>query len=758
MNDMRQFLFMGGTGALVVSTLVVLATMVICYWSWQRSGFSRTHGFQELLRVLIVILVAVLFNQPEYVEEFRPKEKPSIAIIYDDTVSMNTQDAFALQLPEELTARIAAANEGEGESSNDTEEKPNPNTAIQRSEAIKPLIAPELWNSLAEQFDVVIKPISAEGGASETNLNSPLSDAAQQTRNLMGVVLISDGDWNAGSPPVEAATRLRMKEIPVFTVTTGSASRLPDVELTSLDVPTFSVAGKVVRIPFTIDSALPREYLTTVTLTTSEGETLTKDVRVAAMGRTTDAITWKPISQGDYTVSLKIPLHADETIPENNEKSAPIAIRQEQLKVLVVESYPRWEYRYLRNALSRDPGVDVSCLLFHPGLSKPGGGSKDYIEQFPDSIEELAKYDVVFLGDVGVEEGQLDEENCRLIKGLVEQQASGLVFMPGWQGRHISLLSTELGELCPVVLDDAQPGGWGSRTPGHFELTERGRASLLTKLADTREENVQVWEDLPGFQWYAAVTRAKAGSEVLAVHGEISNEFGRLPLLATRTSGAGKVLFMGTDGAWRWRKGVEDKYHYRFWGQVVRWMAYQRNMAKGETMRLFYAPDQPERGQTMTLHAHVMEAGGEPLSSGDVVARIVAPSGETDTVRLMPEGTEWGVFRGQFEPKEGGAHQVTLACKQTGAQLETKFFVQGEALEVAGKPARPEVMEEIARVTKGKSVEPNEIGDVIESLAKLPMPPASIRRLQLWSHPLAVVLLVILLGAFWIWRKAAGLV
>ena len=45
---------------------------------------------------------------------------------------------------------------------------------------------------------------------------------------------------------------------------------------------------------------------------------------------------------------------------------------------------------------------------------------------------------------------------------------------------------------------------------------------------------------------------------------------------------------MGTDGAWRWRKGVEDKYHYRFWGQVVRWMAYQRNMAKGETMRLYY--------------------------------------------------------------------------------------------------------------------------------------------------------------------------
>ena len=73
-----------------------------------------------------------------------------------------------------------------------------------------------------------------------------------------------------------------------------------------------------------------------------------------------------------------------------------------------------------------------------------------------------------------------------------------------------------------------------------------------------------------------------------------------LGLIDTRTFGAGKVLFMGTDGAWRWRKGVEDKYHYRFWGQVVRWMAYQRNMAKGETMRLFYTPDQPQRRQTLT--------------------------------------------------------------------------------------------------------------------------------------------------------------
>ena len=220
-------------------------------------------------------------------------------------------------------------------------------------------------------------------------------------------------------------------------------------------------------------------------------------------------------------------------------------IREEQLKVLVVESYPRWEYRYLRNALSRDPGVEVSCLLFHPGLEKVGGGSQDYIQLFPEAIEDLATYDVVFLGDVGLDDDQLTEEQCELLKGLIEQQASGLVFMPGLQGRQFSLKGTALEELNPVVMDESQPGGWGSRTAGHFELTERGRNSLLTKLADNADENVQVWEDLPGFQWYAPVVRAKAGSEVLAVHNDMSNQYGRLPLLVTRTFGEGKVLFMG---------------------------------------------------------------------------------------------------------------------------------------------------------------------------------------------------------------------
>jgi len=280
----------------------------------------------------------------------------------------------------------------------------------------------------------------------------------------------------------------------------------------------------------------------------------------------------------------------------------------------------------------------------------------------------------------------------------------------------------------------------------------------LTKLADTQDDNAEVWEGLPGFQWYAPVLRAKAGSDVLAVHKDASNDSGRLPLLVTRTFGAGKVLFMGTDGAWRWRKGVEDKYHYRFWGQVVRWMAYQRNMAKGETMRLYYVPDQPRMHQVLALHANVMERSGEPLHGGEVTARITAPSGRSELVRFSSLGDEWGEFSGRYTPNEAGAHRVALFCKETSATLEASFFVQGAAAEPVGRPARPEVMEELARVTGGKVIEAGKVEDVVNSLAALPEPPPLVRRLPLWCHPVVAAALVGLLGVFWVGRKVIGLV
>jgi hypothetical protein len=187
-------------------------------------------------------------------------------------------------------------------------------------------------------------------------------------------------------------------------------------------------------------------------------------------------------------------------------------------------------------------------------------------------------------------------------------------------------------------------------------------------------------------------------------------------------------------------------------------MAYQRNMAKGETIRLYYSPDQPQLGKSVALKANVMEPGGEPLSKGDVSARIVAPSGRSQTIQFSSLGDEWGAFMGQYISDEPGRHEVTLSCRETGATLEASFFVQGAAKEPVGRPARPEVLEEIARVTRGQVIAVRQLDQIVQHLQNLPEPAPTIRRSQIWCHPLTAAIVVSMFGAFWVARKVVGLI
>ncbi len=715
------------------SVAVVLCAVVLGIITWRRSGYAAGVGWLELLRVLILVFVAISINQPEWREIFEPDEVPTLAVLTDVSASMDTADVV------------------------DPADRLSP--ALTRTAVAQRLAEDEGWGSLDEKIELLMETFSSSEtqAKSATDLNGALDKLLEQQSSLKGVVLISDGDWNIGESPAQAATKLRMRDTPVFALPIGSRERLPDIELASFDVPTFAIVEKAVRLPFSISSSLPTDYSTTIEVVTDSGEKLSHEVTVPAMGKVSDHILWKPQDAGEIQLTLTVPLNGAERDDKNNSITAPMVIREESLKVLLIESFPRWEYRYLRNALERDPGVEVQCLLFHPSIKNLGAG-RGYLEAFPEP-DVLTQFDVIFLGDVGLSDLMLSSEQCTAMRDHVANQAAGMVFLPGFRGYQHQLMETELADLLPVVLDNAQPRGWGSATPGQFELTDIGLRSLLTRLEDSDGANSDVWSSLPGFQWFAGVARAKAGSEVLATHSSETNRYGRIPLIVTKTYGTGKILFMGTDGAWRWRKGVEDKYHYRFWGQVARWMAYQRNMTSGETMRLFYSPDRPQTGDILTLNANVFSIGGEPLRTAKVIVQAQAPSGKISSIRLQPGGEDqWGLFSASFTPEEPGTYQMLMTCAENGATLETPINVQGSVRERIGQPARYDVLEEIASISRGKIIEELDVGKIIAEIAALPEPEPIERRLRIWAHPAWIGVIILLLTIFWIGRKAVGAV
>ena len=189
-------------------------------------------------------------------EEFRPEERPSIVVLYDDSKSMDTRD-------------VVQSTESVSGSSLST-----------RREAIARMIDPNSWSALRERMNVTVQAFATPEPGSRTDLYEPLAEAPEKFKNLLGVVLISDGDWNQGLPPVQAATKLRLKGVPVFSVPVGSSTRLPDIDLQSLGAH-LSPAGR--SHPFTWKHHAARECLTTVRLKI-DGDEISES-QDCAMGR-----------------------------------------------------------------------------------------------------------------------------------------------------------------------------------------------------------------------------------------------------------------------------------------------------------------------------------------------------------------------------------------------------------------------------------------------------------------------------------------
>jgi len=713
----------------MLAVAVCLLSATLSYIQWRRRGSGYRVMVMEALRLIIIALICMALFKPEIVREIPHVQPPEIVILRDASGSMQTRDV-----------------PGDGKA------------VLTRAGWLQANTQPDRWKPLAAKGKVSVENFSAptEAPGNGTDIDAAIEKVLGRSDNLKAVLLLTDGDWNMGDSPVVAATKCSARGIPVYSVGIGGETPLPDLVLQHTPTPAYGLLGDQITIPFKVQSYLPRMVETTMTLEDAHGVVAKKAVTIPAFGELSDSMVWTPSEAGDYNMEVKLPVEPDEAIADNNSQNFRIAVRTETLNVLVVESAPRWEYRYLRNALSRDPGVHVETLLLHPGMS-PGSG-RDYLPAFPSSKEQLSKFDVVFLGDVGLNGNELTTADLAGIRALVEQQGSGLVFLPGARGRELTLSSTPVGDLLPIEFDETKPEGNATASESRILLTSEGKGHLLTMLAPDEATNASIWKNLPGFYWSAAVKKSRPGAEVLAVHSIIRNESGHTPILVTRPFGNGKVLFMGTDGAWRWRRGVEDKYHYRFWGQVVRWMAHQRHLAAGERIRLSYSPENPRTGETVFLLATVFDASGFPIEKGTVSAQITSPDGAGERLELNSVPGGWGVFKTGFVPRKGGKYDVTITNESGGNPLTASIFVEEPTLEKVGQPGNFAVLREMAEITRGAAGGVSDLDAIIKKIALLPEPRPMEKRIRLWSEWWCGAAILFLLTVYWTVRKLSGMI
>jgi len=155
MTDFSGIRFFTTPSTVAVAILLVLATAAVSIVSWRRSGYAAGQGWLEALRLLIAAVVAVLLNQPEWVEERQPEGLPVVAVFHDASRSMDTTD-------------VSTPRGGR----------------MSRREAIATTATSTFWQPLEERFQVVVEPLSPAPPATGTDLATPLAEAADRLAAL----------------------------------------------------------------------------------------------------------------------------------------------------------------------------------------------------------------------------------------------------------------------------------------------------------------------------------------------------------------------------------------------------------------------------------------------------------------------------------------------------------------------------------------------------------------------------------------------
>jgi hypothetical protein len=615
-------------------------------------------------------------------------------------------------------------------------------------------------------FARVVRDLKTDGPESiATRLGDGLQRILDDFRGAppAAVILLSDGVTTEGPPLAEAAEEARRKGVPLFAVGLGRDSPPRDIELADVLVDDVVFANDLVSLQAQIKASGLEGQSAQVTLR-REGvaEPLAEQtITLPANGKTlTVRLVDRPNQPGEVKYVVEVAVRDDETNKQNNRRQRTVAVRDDKIRVLFVQGYPNYEFRFLKTLLERDRTIKLSTYL--------QDADPEYVEQdktalrnFPVDRVELFDYDVMIVGDV--DPRLLPRSVWQIIRAFVAEKGGGAAFLAGprffpWLYRDnvdvAAIVPIEIGSL-PIQprLPDAVTRGFVVRP------TPLGLQNPAFQLGDSPRETERIWSNLAPLYWLFPVEKLKPGAQVLAVGPPFPFPLphSALPVICFQYFGAGRVEFLAVDSTWRWRIGGGDAFFARFWGQTIRFLA-RGKLNQGRGAQLTTDRREYRRGEVAHLRARFLDPRLAPAGD-DVTVVIDSPGQDRRRVTLRRNTAAEGVFEASLPDLADGQYDVLLSEPQLpGAPPAARFTVVAPP----GEFARPEMdsaaLSAAAETTHGKFYT---IADADRILADLPagrrVPIENLPPLPIWNRWWLMTAFLGCLTLEWILRKRKGM-
>lgn len=635
--------------------------------------------------------------------------------------------------------------------------------------------------------------------------------------NLAGVVMLSDARNNGAQPPDDAARRLGLQGSPICPVLVGSAAGARDASLVEVSHPQSIFLGDRLRVRADIKVDRMRGREVKVSLLRGDKVMKTETLKVPEDAwRTSVRLDDTPEEKGIHAWKVRIDPMDGEQFAQNNEWAFDAAVSDDRTNVLLIDDQPRWEFRYLRNLFdSRDKSVQLQYVLLHPDIvadaaplpaipaaaGRPFGQSE--ATRLPATPEEWRKFDVIILGDVPPD--VMTPENWAILRDCVGNRGAMLIMVAGRNYLPHAFSNPAAKELVPVNYEPTTQAQDAGPEPAYrLALTAEGRQSPVFSQSLSGLENSRIWERMPVLRWRHAHGGAKEGSQVLAwaqpvaVDGqgmELPGDTGGASLTGsgadadTDPAGAllrrkaqesrnalvvasqvdlGKVVMLSFDQTWRFRYGVGDTYHHRFWGQLLRWGAGESLPSGTASVRLGTDLLTYEPGKPVTVRARLMDDQFRPLTTAKITASILK-DGQPLASRLLDYRKDsQGLYEATFEGLTGsGVHTVELSgpdVEKLAARDGLRTVQQKITLGATGNPVElgdltvdPEMATRLASLSGGSVTGLSDAASVMEKFGPGSTQVEEKKETSLWDNWIILALAIGAITTEWILRRRHAL-
>jgi hypothetical protein len=649
---MKRVIFESASEFVIVCLVVGFAYAAIQYYRNKHQPWANSLNWLLFgLRAALATFLCFLLMGPIVKQIKNLYEKPQFVFLYDNSASItHTTDSLTLKALQEDLANLKASLEEKG--------------------------------FATTSFDLNGETEKINYNVTSSDINSGIRHISNryEGQNIGGVVLVSDGIYNAGLSPLYSSYNF-----PIHTIGIGDTSVRMDVGIKNLAYNKIAYQGN--KFPLRAEVQVKNLAPQNITVKISRrGRVIEQQTRKTKGDDELLSFDFQSLAeeQGIQKIDVDVEVKPGEANVRNNHASAYVEVVEGKKKILLVAPAPHPDIKALREVVEKNSNYDF--ILHIPGISEQQGA-----DLRPEKID-LAIFH---------QSPDIRGRTTQLFQTFAKAKTSILIVF-GQQ--------TDLRELAKYTLPVKYDGA-----PREFDEVTPVLNPMLPNFSISTEANSSIATYPPSSVHFGKFQTLPNTNTVL--FQRVGNVTTDKPLLAVQTADDKKIGVMLGDGFWRWRlnefERTENSAAFdELFGKVIQFLSTNEDKRK---FRSYPIRQEFNDSEAVIFESQVYNDIFEPVYGNNIEIQITDESGRK---REFSYVTSPGNVRYQIGGLPEGIYKYrsTTVLNNKTEEARGEFAVVHQDAELQNLTADFDLLRRVSQNTGGKFYERSKVSQLINDL------------------------------------------